>query len=146
MLRAAIAALAAHGFTRLAEAPIIQTPPLGPSDRRFANSAVLGLWRGSPMELLLLCKRIERQFGRRRTRRWAARVVDLDVILMEGMEIRAPGLTLPHYAMAERRFVLEPLVAIWPDWRHPGCNRTARQLLARLRKPRPLAVSSDACR
>lgn len=145
ILRAATQALAAGGFELIAQAPIRGTPPLGPSDRRFANGAVLGRWHGTPMELLALCKQTERQFGRRRTRRWAARVLDLDVILVEQLELCMPGLRLPHYAMEKRRFVLEPLVALWPDWRHPRSHRTARQMLALLGKPRPCGEANEQC-
>lgn len=146
ILRAAMDALAAGGFEPIRRAPIISTAPLGPSNRRFANGAVLGRWHGTPAELLALCKDIEHRFGRRRTRRWAARVLDLDVILVEQMEIAAPELRLPHYAMADRRFVLEPLATIWPDWRHPGTHKTVRQMLALLRKPRPCDAAATACR
>ncbi len=131
----------------MTRAPIIETAPVGPSHRRFANSAVLGLWQGSPQELLLCCKQIEEDFGRRRSRRWAARVLDLDLIAVEQLEIRARGFILPHYAMAERDFVLTPMAALWPGWRHPRLHLTVRQMLARIRKSKPVRDRSpvSAC-
>ena len=58
--------------------------------------------------------------------------IDLDLILFGDQVIQTPELTVPHPSMHERRFVLEPLVALAPGVRHPVLHRTARQLLDRL--------------
>jgi 2-amino-4-hydroxy-6-hydroxymethyldihydropteridine diphosphokinase len=116
----------------VAISPVIETAPLGPSRRRFANGAILVASTESPAELLVRLKRIERDFGRRRGRRWDARVIDLDLILWSGGAWSSPGLTVPHPLFRQRSFVLRPLLAIVPDWRDPLTARTIRQLAARL--------------
>lgn len=131
-LRAAVTALGRLGQVR-AVAPVFDTAPLGPSSRRFANSAVLLDTPLDPPALLAALKAIERGFGRRRGRRWGARVIDLDIILWSGGRVRRPGLVIPHPAFRERRFVLDPLAQIAPLWRDPQSGRTIRQLAARAR-------------
>ncbi|MFL9840334.1 2-amino-4-hydroxy-6-hydroxymethyldihydropteridine diphosphokinase [Sphingomonas sp. ST-64] len=116
----------------LASSPVIETLPLGPSRRRFANAAVLIESAESPPQLLARLKRIEHDFGRRRGRRWDARVIDLDLVLWSGGAWSSPGLTIPHPQFRLRNFVLRPLVRIVPDWRDPLTGRTVRQLAARV--------------
>lgn len=118
-------------------APIVETPPLGPSHRRFANSAAIIVTDEAPVALLARLKAIERAFGRRRGRRWGARVIDLDILLWSGGAWASPGLTVPHIGLTERRFVLAPLARIAPDWRDPVSRRSIRQLLASVDRPRP---------
>ncbi|MDG2535703.1 2-amino-4-hydroxy-6-hydroxymethyldihydropteridine diphosphokinase [Sphingomonas sp. HITSZ_GF] len=130
---AAIAAL--DGVT--AVSPILQTPPLGPSKRRFANAVALLASDAEPPALLRQLKAIERRFGRRRGRNWAARVIDLDIVLWSGGSWGEPGLTVPHRLFRERDFVLAPLVRVAPEWRDPVTGRTIRQLRARLTRPVP---------
>ncbi len=132
-VRAAIAALGAV----VACARIMDSAPLGPSIRRFANTAVLIASDESPPMLLARLKRIEAAFGRRRGRRWGARVIDLDILLWSGGVWRDPRLTVPHVGLAQRAFVLRPLVGIAPDWRDPASRRTIRQLSHSVDRPRP---------
>jgi 2-amino-4-hydroxy-6-hydroxymethyldihydropteridine diphosphokinase len=131
-VRASIVALGGLGRV-VAAAPIFDTAPLGPSSRRFANGAALIETMLDPPALLVALKRIERQFGRRRGRRWGERAVDLDIVLWSGGGWRARDLIVPHSAFRSRRFVLDPLVRIVPSWRDPVSGRTVRQLAARAR-------------
>ncbi|WP_287980317.1 2-amino-4-hydroxy-6-hydroxymethyldihydropteridine diphosphokinase [Sphingomonas sp.] len=132
------AALAAIGGV-VAVSPVIVTPPLGPSIRRFANAAALIQCTETPPQLLARLKRIEAAFGRRRGRRWGARVIDLDILLWSEGRWRTRHLVVPHTALAERAFALQPLRHIAPDWRHPLRGRTVRQLAARIDRRRPRA-------
>ena len=85
VLAAALAQLGAEGVRVLAAAPAIETAPIGPSIRRYANTAALSETALEPEALLALIKRIERKFGRRHGgQRWRARVLDLDVVLWSG--------------------------------------------------------------
>ncbi len=139
VLRAALAAMAAAGLTVEAAGPILPSAPVGPSLRRYANSAALITTDLAPDELLAVLKEIERRFGRRAGgRRWSARVLDLDLVLWSGGAWSSPGLTIPHAAFRERDFVLAPALALVPDWRDPVSNLSLRQLKARLTRPRPM--------
>ncbi|MGI4733123.1 MAG: 2-amino-4-hydroxy-6-hydroxymethyldihydropteridine diphosphokinase [Janthinobacterium lividum] len=138
-VRAALAALGAIG--RVVASPIVASAPLGPSIRRFANAVALVETDASPPDLLARLKAIERRFGRRRGRRWGARVLDLDIVLWSGGRWRSAGLAVPHVAYRERRFVLDPLADLAPRRRDPGPGSTAgltiRQLARRLTARRP---------
>jgi 2-amino-4-hydroxy-6-hydroxymethyldihydropteridine diphosphokinase len=118
----------------VAASPIVETAPLGPSLRRFANAAVIVESDAAPDAMLRRLKAIERDFGRRRGMRWGARPIDLDIILWSGGAWSSPAITVPHIAFRERRFVLDPAVRIAPEWRDPVSGLTVRQLDARLRK------------
>ena len=131
---AAIAALAPRAVS-----PMVESAAVGPSIRRYANAVALVDSALDPPAMLARCKAIERDFGRRRGRRWGARVIDLDLVLWSGGAWRSPGLTIPHPAFRTRRFVLAPLAAVAAGWRDPASNLAVRQLLARLTRPRPLA-------
>ena len=134
-VRAAIAALGGRAMA----APIVDSAPLGPSIRRFANTVVLIESAESPPTLLARLKRIEAAFGRRRGRRWGARVIDLDILLWSGGVWRGAGLTIPHAAWRDRGFVLAPLAALVPRWRDPIGGRTVRQLAHAVDRPRARA-------
>lgn len=144
MLAAALAALEGHGVFVERASPIIASAPLGPSLRIYANAAAVVRTTLSPAELLVRLKHIECTFGRRRGgRRWATRVLDLDIVLWGGGAYESPGLTIPHAAFRQRHFVLTPANRIAPDWRDPRTGLTLRQLSARLtrRKTLPIARS-----
>ena len=145
VLRAALAALAAEaGVTVEAVSPLIATPPLGPSRRRYANAAAVLRSRMRPDALLVRLKQIERRFGRRAGgRRWAARVLDLDILLWSDGAWASPGLVVPHVALQMRSFALGPAAAIAPRWRDPVTGLTLRQLDARLTRPRALPIGQS---
>ena len=137
VVAAAIGQLGAIG-TVIAQSSIIASAPLGPSRGRYANAAVVLHSALAPLALLDRLQAIERDFGRRRTRRWGARVIDLDILLWSGGLFAAPRLTIPHPALHARRFVLDPASQIAADWRDPVGGRSIRQLAKRLSSPKPL--------
>ncbi len=130
------AALAAIGGVR-AVSRIHETPPLGPSIRRFANAVARIETAETPEALLRRLKQIERAFGRRRGQRWGARVIDLDIVLWSGGCWASPALTVPHPRYRERRFVLAPLAEIAPRWRDPVTGQTTLPLLHAVDRRRP---------
>lgn len=134
VVRAAVDALAGLGAV-VAVSRIHATAPLGPGGRRFANAVVTVRTHLSLPAVLAAIKAIERGFGRRGGRRWGDRVLDLDIVGAGGTVVRSGALVVPHPRMAGRRFVLDPLVEVAPDWRHPVLNATARQLRARAMRP-----------
>ena len=115
--------------------PIVLNAAHGPAGRDFANAVALVESTLEPPEMLAQLKRIERDFGRRRGRRWGARVLDLDIVLWSGGSFRSRRLTIPHPQLGRRSFVLQPLGAIAPDW-NVG-SLAVRHLAARLARRAP---------
>lgn len=144
VVRAAVTELKRGGVRIERLSRLFTTRPLGPSARAYANAVMVGWWPGSPAALLALCKTIERKFGRRPARRWAARVIDLDILAMDGLVLKGRMLQVPHAGLAARLFVLEPLADVWPDWRHPRTGLSVRQMLARLKRRQPVVRPTPA--
>ena len=94
----------------------------------FLNCAVALDTEKTPRQLLAGILDIEQQLGRRRGQRKGPRIIDLDILLFGNSIVDDPGLTIPHPAMHERRFVLEPLAEIAPDALHPVLQQTIREL------------------
>lgn len=139
VLGAASVALHTEGVEILRAGRLVQSRPLGPSLRTYANSALLVASKLDPEEMLDLLKRIERRFGRRQGgQRWGTRVLDLDIVLWSGGSYVSERLTIPHPQFRERDFVLVPAVDVAGNWRDPVTGLTLRQLKARLTAPRPL--------
>jgi 2-amino-4-hydroxy-6-hydroxymethyldihydropteridine diphosphokinase len=126
----------------VAQASVYDTTPVGMSTdgQRYLNSAVLVETALSPMQLLDELQRIERDLGRGREVHWGPRPIDLDVIWYGDLVCETPRLTLPHPACWYRRFVVEPLAEICPEWRHPGTGRTVAELCDRWRN-RPVTIA-----
>ncbi len=109
------------------------TPVGGPSGQQaFLNGAVRFDTDLSPEELLDVLQSVEGRLGRVRGQRWAARPIDLDLLLYGEETIHTPRLTVPHPRMAFRRFVVEPAAEVAAEMRHPTIGWTVRQLLAHL--------------
>jgi 2-amino-4-hydroxy-6-hydroxymethyldihydropteridine diphosphokinase len=138
-LSRAIAEIAKLGLHLIRRSAIYLTPPMGSERQPAYLNMIIGL-RGSagPFELLRSLKKLEVAAGRRRRGRWKPRPLDLDVLDHGGRVLGSPRghrvegrLILPHPEMHNRGFVLVPLAAAAPEWRHPRLGVGARQLLAR---------------
>ena len=111
------------------------TAPVGYTDQpRFLNGAMLLETELEPLKLMCSLLAIERAMGRDRSLVVAKgpRTIDLDLLLMDGVVMTTDQLTLPHPAMAERRFVLEPLAEIAPEMVDPVSGKTVSEMLAAL--------------
>lgn len=139
IVRAALVALDLPPLSLLARAPAIETAPIGPSLRRYANSAALVASHLAPLAMLDRLQALERQFGRRRFRRWGDRTLDLDMLLWSGGCVANRRLTVPHPLLRKRAFALAPLARIAPRWRDPVTGLTVAQLAARLARPRSVS-------
>ncbi|HXC88594.1 MAG TPA: 2-amino-4-hydroxy-6-hydroxymethyldihydropteridine diphosphokinase [Stellaceae bacterium] len=143
-LAAALAALASEGVAILARSGWYRSAPVPLSDQPwFVNAAASVATRLAAPDLLALMQAVEHRFGRTRGERNAARVLDLDLLDYRGERFASPDLVLPHPRLHQRRFVLEPLAEIAPEWRHPTLGSTARQLIAALADAQP--VERFAC-
>lgn len=114
-----------------------RTVPVGgpPGQPEFVNAVALlrpVAQLPEPKQLLDWLLQLEREHGRTRSERWAARTLDLDLLAWGDRRLDLPGLDLPHPRLQERAFVLVPLAELWPDWRHPVTALSARELLARV--------------
>lgn len=94
----------------------------------FLNCAVKLDTEKMPRQLLNGVLDIERKMGRRRVQKKGPRIIDIDILLFGNSMVATKGLTIPHAAMHERRFVLEPLAEIAPQVRHPVFKRSVREL------------------
>ena len=118
--------------------PILLNPAHGGAGRDFANAVALVESELQPPQMLAALKSIEQAFGRRRGRRWGARVLDLDIVLWSGGRWRSRSLTIPHPALEKRGFVLEPLAVVAPRWRVRG-GLTIRHVTHRARRRNPVS-------
>ena len=134
MYEAALAAIAHAGGEILARSQVRATPAWpDPTQPTYWNAAArVRFASGDPAAALALLLAVERQFDRERGARWAARTLDLDLLDFDGRVVAAADLELPHPRLAARRFVLEPLAEIAPDWRHPLLGVSAADHLALL--------------
>ncbi|WP_108649884.1 2-amino-4-hydroxy-6-hydroxymethyldihydropteridine diphosphokinase [Dongshaea marina] len=111
--------------------PIYHSPPMGPSDQPdYLNAVAKITTRLSPLQLLDALQSIELSQGRQRLRRWGERTLDLDLLLYGDELIEQPRLTVPHYGMKERAFVLYPLADIAPQLTLPCGTRLSELLRA----------------
>ncbi len=133
-LSAALEQFAAAGVTVVARAPWYRSAPVPRSGQPwFVNGVAAVETALAPGALLSALHGIEAAFGRVRRERWAARIIDLDLIAYHDQVLTAPGgPEIPHPRMHERAFVLLPLADLAPDWRHPTLHRDVQDLVAAL--------------
>lgn len=121
LARARRALDALPGTAVVAVSSLYETAPVGYAEQPpFLNAVLVVETALSPRALLGACLGIEAGLGRVRTFRNAPRVVDIDLLVMEGVSAEDEELTLPHPRMAERGFVLVPLEELFPDGRVLG--------------------------
>jgi 2-amino-4-hydroxy-6-hydroxymethyldihydropteridine diphosphokinase len=119
----------------VARSSLYETEPVGYQDQPAFLNAVLALeTKLEPLPLLQALLSIERELGRDRSQGVpkGPRTLDLDLLLLGDAIVAEEELTLPHQALAKRRFVLAPLAEIAPQLRHPQLKQTMADLLAHL--------------
>ncbi len=129
--KARMAICAIEGVKEIAFSSLYRSPPMGSQNQPDYVNAVMAIETHlPPLTLLASLQHIENEQGRIRTERWGARTLDLDILLFGEQILDFPDLIVPHYGMAERAFVLYPLLEIAPDLIIPEHGRLA-ELVAR---------------
>src|SRR3982074_3730720 len=109
-LSAARRRLRQKGARILRQSRVIETEPWGDTDQlRFLNQVLEVDWKGTARQLLAAAKEVEREGGRKPTRRWGPRVIDVDILLFGEERISQRDLVVPHPGIGRRRFVRESL-------------------------------------
>ena len=109
-LSAARRRLRQKGVRILRQSRVIETEPWGVTDQpRFLNQVIEVDWAGTPRQLLKATKEVEEEGGRKPTRRWGPRVIDVDILLFGEERINQRDLVVPHPRIAEREFVRDSL-------------------------------------
>jgi len=131
-LQRAVACLEGEGVKVQRQSSLYETEPQDVARQPwFLNIVVRCETQLFPVQLLKVLQRIERELGRVRAGavRRGPRVIDIDILLYGNAVIDTPQLTVPHPRMTERRFVLEPLLEIAPELRHPVTKQLLRKYL-----------------
>jgi 2-amino-4-hydroxy-6-hydroxymethyldihydropteridine diphosphokinase len=127
-LRAAQARLSAVGRVVVASS-FYETEPVEFTEQPWFLNFVLALeTSNTPQQLMTAILRIEEEMGRRRTQKKGPRSIDIDILLFDDIIMDSTNLTIPHPALQQRRFVLEPMAEIAPEVVHPSLKKTIREL------------------
>jgi 2-amino-4-hydroxy-6-hydroxymethyldihydropteridine diphosphokinase len=137
-LAAAVQRLGSLGNVKQ-QSSVYRTEPVGFADQPLFLNAVIAF--DSALDARALLNKlltIEKEFGRDRSAGIpnGPRTLDLDILLLNGLELNEPGLELPHPRMSERAFVLVPLAEIAPHLVIPGSGKTVAELLHSLQTTR----------
>ncbi len=115
------------------ESGIYETEPWGETcQAKFLNQAVGFQSERAPQKLLKLCKGIEEKMGRQKRDKWKEREIDLDLLYCGSSITNDEDLTLPHPYIAQREFVLNPLLDIAPNFIDPQSGKSVREMLEQL--------------
>jgi len=130
----AIEAITAWPDTRiLQQSSQYETEPLGDALTWYLNGVIEIETDFAAEPLLHHLQAIENVLGRvRSAKRWASRIMDLDILFFDAQIVETPDLHIPHPELHQRRFVLEPLAEIAPDFVHPRFKRRIADLLHNL--------------
>lgn len=130
-LKQASKMLTNHGTHILDESSIYETQPWGESDQPWFLNLVLKVeTKLTPEGLLQACLKIEHELGRERIKKWAERVIDIDILYFNDELLDSSNLNLPHPEIPNRRFTLVPLVELAALEVHPSLNKTQLALLS----------------
>jgi len=98
----------------------------------YLNQVIVLATDLSPQIILHRILNIEHKLGREREEKWGSRTIDIDILFYGDQIINEPGLHIPHQELQKRRFTLEPLAEIAPEWLHPILQKNILQLKSEL--------------
>ncbi len=131
-LREAVARLKTVGGV-VSVSSFYETEPVEFTDQAwFLNCAVALETTETPEQVMAAVLNIEQEMGRQRIQKKGPRIIDIDILLFSNLVTDSSELTIPHPAMHQRRFVLQPLAEIAPAVRHPVSKKTVREMLGGL--------------
>lgn len=133
-LALALERLAAPGLVIARLSSVYETEPRDLRNQpRFLNLVAEVETTLLPLQLLRRIAKIEHELGRKRIVAKGPRTIDIDILTFGRFTIGTAQLTVPHARMRDRRFVLEPLAELEPEWTHPVTKESVRDLLAAVR-------------
>jgi 2-amino-4-hydroxy-6-hydroxymethyldihydropteridine diphosphokinase len=128
----------------LLKSAIYESEAWGKEDQDpFLNQVLLIESSLSASHLLHSLLQIELQMGRTRSIKWGARIIDIDILFYDEQQIQLDALTIPHPAIADRRFTLVPLHEIAPDFIHPVHHKSIKTLLLECQDPLMVKLLDD---
>ena len=98
-----------RGLELIAYSSLYHSKAIGPKQPDYVNAVVKVSTALPPLVLLYRLQSLERQLGRISCERWNARIIDIDILQMQGVTLCSEALTIPHPSMQQRPFVMEPL-------------------------------------
>jgi 2-amino-4-hydroxy-6-hydroxymethyldihydropteridine diphosphokinase len=120
--------------TVLKKSSFYETEPWGNLNQpKFINSAAYLTTDKTPFDVLEVVLDIETYLGRVRKEKWGARIIDIDILFFGNRIINSNNLIIPHPYIQERRFVMQPLAEILPNYVHPVLNKDIKTLLMELK-------------
>ncbi len=131
-LRIAIRLLQREKIKILNESSIYETEPWGTRDQPWFYNAVLQIETSfKENELLAVCLKVEEEMGRKRSEKWGARLIDIDILYYKDSVVESDNLTIPHPGIKDRRFTLMPLSEIAGEETHPVFGKSQVILLSK---------------
>lgn len=106
-----------------------KTSAVGPKQRNFYNIVIKSETLHTPQRLLTLVKQVESLLGRKKTKKWNPRIIDIDILTYGNKKVSSKKLNIPHKQMLNRLFVLIPFAQISPNYKYQLLNRKINQIL-----------------
>jgi 2-amino-4-hydroxy-6-hydroxymethyldihydropteridine diphosphokinase len=132
-LREAVTRLESEDVRVTRRSSLYETAPQEMRDQAWFLNAVVEIETSLfPLQLLRHVRKIEQDMGRRRVVPKGPRNIDIDILFYGRAVVHTSGLEVPHPRIGQRRFVLEPLAELAPDFRHPLTGKTAHEMLIAL--------------
>ena len=117
---------------------ILETAPWGvkTAQENYLNQIIVVETALQPLAVLVLTQAIEKELGRVAKGNYAPRTIDLDILYYDDLVLTLPNLQIPHPLAHLRKFILDNMLEVAPDWKHPKEQKTQKELYQILLNPR----------